>query len=537
MNAFLGDAVIMGDLVDQGNANLTDEFLPGRTVSQERLPVKDDAVGLLSETILAALDERKPFIHAQGIAPVFRFVLHQEDDVIELSEHVLMQTVDSLGHERFELFERQIFHVFTLTAALSSIDDGEYNFSMSERMLGQRRPIPRTFIHVLINTAVANLTSNFIWFAVVFWVYLETRSILAVGILGGTYMFLVAACSMWFGSLVDRLRKHRVMVVSALGSLLAFALGGLILFTVPQEELLDLSDVWFWGFTSLILIGCVIELLRNLALSTVVTLLVPQEHHANANGLVGTVQGIAFIATSVLSGIAVGRLGMEGTMLLAMIATALPLVHLFMLDIEEPEIVKDPNRSPVDFRGGWMAMIAVPGLFALVCFTTLNNLSSGAFIALVDPYGLNMFTVEMWGVMFGLGSTGFIVGGLIVAKYGLGERPIRTMLLAVLALGVLGVLFTIREWEWLLIGGIWLFMALMPVIEAAEQTVIQRVVPFEKQGRVFGLAMTLEASAAPLVAFLTRSYRLISSSFAGTRAAPTSVSISDSSNSPGENDP
>ena len=30
----------------------------------------------------------------------------------------------------------------------------------------------RIFLHVLINTALANITTSFLWFALVFWVYL-----------------------------------------------------------------------------------------------------------------------------------------------------------------------------------------------------------------------------------------------------------------------------------------------------------------------------------------------------------------------------
>lgn len=45
-------------------------------------------------------------------------------------------------------------------------------------------------------------------------------------------------------------------------------------------------------------------------------------------------------------------------------------------------------------------------------------------------------------------------------------------------------------------------MTLIPAIEAAEQTVIQKVVPFETQGRVFGFAAALESAAAPITAFL-----------------------------------
>ena len=69
-------------------------------------------------------------------------------------------------------------------------------------------------------------------------------------------------------------------------------------------------------------------------------------------------------------------------------------------------------------------------------------------------------------------------------------------------MGLLGAVFTLREWAWLYIAGIWLYLALIPVVEAAEQTVIQKVVPLPRQGRVFGFAMAFESAAAPVTAFL-----------------------------------
>ncbi|WP_076623865.1 MFS transporter [Leucobacter chironomi] len=360
----------------------------------------------------------------------------------------------------------------------------------------------RVFLHLLVNTAVANLTTNFLWFALVFWVFIETRSILATGVLGGAYMLIIALSSMYFGSLVDRFRKLRVMRLSAWISMVAFLIACGMFFVIGEQPLLDLGAPWFWVFAVVVLVGCVVELLRNLALATTVTLLVPTERHANANGLVGTVQGIAFIATSVFSGLSVGLLGMGPTMLISAVCTAVPLVHLHLIRVAEPEIVHDPERRAIDFRGGFLSMLAVPGLLALIIFTTFNNLTGGVFMALLDPYGLTLFPVEMWGVWFGVATTGFVVGGAIVAKRGLGKNPIRTMLILVACTGVLGALFTVREWGWLFVAGIWLFMAVMPAIEAAEQTVIQRVVPFEKQGRVFGFAMTFEAATAPITSFL-----------------------------------
>src|SRR5690606_6316440 len=157
-----------------------------------------------------------------------------------------------------------------------------------------------------------------------------------------------------------------------------------------------------------------VEMLRILALSTTVTLLVPTERHANANGLVGAVQGLTFIATSVVSGLSVGLLGMGATMIIATVSVVIPVVHLHLLTIPEPEIVADPERRAVDFRGGLLATLAVPGLMALILFTTMNNLAGGVFMTLLDPYGLTMFSVEVWGIVFGLASTGFLVGGAVI---------------------------------------------------------------------------------------------------------------------------
>lgn len=360
----------------------------------------------------------------------------------------------------------------------------------------------RTFLGVLVNTAVANITTSFLWFALTFWVYIETQSVLATGIIGGAYMLLLALFGMVFGTFVDRHRKHRVMVLSGFFTLAAFGVAGVIFLLLPQRAILDLGGPWFWLFSGIILAGAVIENLRNIALSTTVTLLVPTDRHANANGLVGTVQGLAFLVTSVFSGLAIGLVGMGWTLVIALVLTVAALVHLLTLRIPEEEPERTEGAKAIDIRGAAAAIRAVPGLFALILFSTFNNLIGGVYMALMDPYGLTLFDVKIWGLVLGVTSTGFIIGGAIVAKRGLGRNPIRTMLIAVIGMGVLGAVFTIRDWWWLYALGIWVYMSLVPIIESAEQTVIQKVVPFRTQGRVFGAAATFEAGAAPITAFL-----------------------------------
>lgn len=360
-------------------------------------------------------------------------------------------------------------------------------------------------MQVVINTLIANVTTSFLWFSLTFWAYLETRSVMATAIVGGVYMLLVAVSSLFFGTLVDHHRKKSIMLVSSIFTLTTYAIAGLIFILLPQDLITNLGSPAFWLFAGVILIGSVVENMRNIAMSTVVTILVPKEKHANANGFVGSVAGVGFLVTSVFSGLAIGFLGMGWTLALSLIFTAIALVHLiFFVDIPEEKIAHDPElgNKKIDIKGSIKAIRTVPGLMALIFFSTFNNFIGGAYMALMDPYGLTLFPVQIWGVVLGITSIGFIVGGLLIAKKGLGKKPLQTLLIANIIMATIGMLFTIREFWLLYVIGIFLYMCLIPIIEATEQTIIQRVVPLKRQGRVFGFAASIESAATPLTALL-----------------------------------
>ncbi|NYI70393.1 DHA3 family multidrug efflux protein-like MFS transporter [Naumannella cuiyingiana] len=362
----------------------------------------------------------------------------------------------------------------------------------------------KSFYLVLVNTLLANVTSSYLWFALTFWIYLETRSVTATAMIGGTYMLLVALTGTLWGTIVDRVRKKTAMAASSTITLTSYLLAGLTFATVPTPALLDLRGPWFWIFAVLILIGGVVESMRNIALSTTVTLLVPEPERAKANGLVGSVQGLAFLVTSVFSGLSIGLLGMGPTLIIAIVATALALVQLLTVRIPEEGVLRDPEVADkrLDLAGSWRAVRAMPGLLALILFSTFNNLIGGVYMALLDPYGLTLFDVSVWGIVLAITSTGFIVGGLVISRTGLGANPIRTLLLVNLGVSAVGLFFAVRETWWLFVPGMFVFMMLIPAAEAAEQTIIQKVVPLQRQGRVFGFAQSVEAAAAPVSAFL-----------------------------------
>lgn len=95
----------------------------------------------------------------------------------------------------------------------------------------------KRFYAVLANTLVANVTTSYIWFSLIFWLYLETKSLIVTSVIGGTYMLLVALMGMVFGTIVDKNRKKPVMMVASLITFAAFFIGGILYWlNGPEQE-------------------------------------------------------------------------------------------------------------------------------------------------------------------------------------------------------------------------------------------------------------------------------------------------------------
>lgn len=362
------------------------------------------------------------------------------------------------------------------------------------------------FYQILGNNLVANITNYTVWFALTFWVYIETQSVFATGMIAGVYLIFTAAFGFWFGSIVDHNPKKLAMLGSSATSVVFYTLSLAMVWLEPEGAFTDPYGPYLWTFVFLIMLGVIAGNIRSIALPTLVTILIPEDRRDKANGLVGMVGGIGFLTTSVISGFLVAWGGMLATLIMALILTLLVFAHLTFVQIDEKRAVAEPGEpaapKTVDIKGTIRVIAAVPGLFALIFFATFNNFLGGVFMALLDAYGLSLVSVQVWGLTFGILSTAFILSGLVIAKTGLGKNPLRTLLLVNLITWSVCCIFTIQPSFWLLAGGCFIWMLLGPYAEAAEHTTLQKVVPMERQGRVFGFAQSIEQSASPLTAFL-----------------------------------
>jgi MFS transporter, DHA3 family, multidrug efflux protein len=375
----------------------------------------------------------------------------------------------------------------------------------------------QTFYRLLAYALITLTTNNFVWFAVTFWIYIQTQSVISTGVLAGIYLIFTAFSGFWLGSLVDHFKKKSVMLGGSLFTLIFYLTGTLIYTQTPISDFTSVTSPMLWILVLVLMSGVIAGNILNIAIPTLVTYLIKEDRRDRANGLYGTTTGISFTITSIASGLVLGFFGMFWVLILAIGFTLLALIYLSFLKVTEkktsqlvhqaPEDIKSElaghsNEKGVDIKGTIKLIKSIPGLFPLIFFTTFNNFLGGVFFALMDAYGLTMVNVQTWGILWGFLSLGFILGGLIIAKKGLGVNPVRTLLLANIVIWTVCIFFTVQPSIILLFIGCLIWITLIPFIEASEQTVVQKVVPPERQGRVFGFAQSMEQGASPLSAFM-----------------------------------
>jgi DHA3 family multidrug efflux protein-like MFS transporter len=141
------------------------------------------------------------------------------------------------------------------------------------------------------------------------------------------------------------------MMLTTATSTACFAAATVLFLLSDADQVLRMRSPWFWLVVALTLLGSVAGQMRGIALSTCVTLLVPENRRDKANGLVGTITGVSFAITSVFSGLVIGNLGMGWALYLALALTVGALVHLRTIHIAETvPSSTDGSTSRIDIR-------------------------------------------------------------------------------------------------------------------------------------------------------------------------------------------
>jgi DHA3 family macrolide efflux protein-like MFS transporter len=352
------------------------------------------------------------------------------------------------------------------------------------------------FTVIWAGQVVSLLGSAMSWFAFTIWAWQTTGEATALALVsffsfGPTLLFSPLA-----GVLVDRWNRKIVMMLSDLATglctvvILALYLGG-------QLEI--------WHIYAVAVVAGSFQAFQYPAYSAAVTMMLPQEHYARAQGMLGLATSVAGILGPLLGAVLLGSIGFANIMFLDITTFVFAIGVLLLVHIPQPakEEVAQRGQGALwrESLYGFRYIVRRPGLLGLQLVVAAGGFLDAVGYTLMAPMILARTAGNnvAFGTVESAGAIGATLGGILLVAWGGPRRRIHGVLAAWALASLLGWLFlglgaTLVIWA----AASLLSSFLTPVINASEQALWQAKVAPGVQGRVFATKHLLSEAGTPI---------------------------------------
>ncbi|HLM66962.1 MAG TPA: MFS transporter [Longimicrobium sp.] len=350
----------------------------------------------------------------------------------------------------------------------------------------------RPFSVLWIGQLVSGLGSGLTGFALPVWIYQETGSAEAFGLLFFAAMVPAVLMSPFAGALVDRWDRKKVLLFSdGFAALMSLAIAALV-FT-------DSFEIWHLFVISVL--GSAIGTFAGPAFTATMGVLVPREHFTRASGLLHTSGAVNGILTPLLAGVLVTTIGLGGILVIDFATFLVAVGTLATVRIPRPAPSGVPRRPLLrEAHDGWLFVRRHRGLLMLMLYFPVINLATGMVSPLFSPMVLSFATPAELGVVVSLSSIGMLAGGVLLSTWGGPRNLVRGLIAGQLLGAVCLALVGLRPSLPLVAGAMFLNLVLMPTAQSCSQALWLRKTPQEMMGRVLAIRSTLALSTAPIAA-------------------------------------
>lgn len=350
------------------------------------------------------------------------------------------------------------------------------------------------FVVIWLGQIVSVLASGMSGFALTLWMYQQTGSATAMGLMQVFYITPFLLLSIPAGVMVDRYNRKLMMMVSDLAAVVA-TFGILLLLATGQLR--------FWH----LYIANVLYGLGNTfqwpAYSAAISSMVPREQLGRANGLMSLMEAGPAVLAPVLAGALYPLIGLGGLLAIDVATFFLAIGALLVVAIPQPARTAEGERAR---QGGFLqeAMFGFryifnrPSLLGLQMIFLAGNLFAGVGFTVLAP--MILARTDQNALAFGTvqtaGAIGGVIGGVLMSAWGGFQKRTHGVLLGWILFGLVGMLF-------MGVGrglAVWIPASILgamvgPVMNASNQAIWQSRVAPDLQGRVF--------SARRLIAWFT----------------------------------
>jgi DHA3 family macrolide efflux protein-like MFS transporter len=365
---------------------------------------------------------------------------------------------------------------------------------------GNRPAGMRAFTVVWIGQVVSLLGTAMSTFALTLWAYEITGKATPLALIGFFFLLPVVVLGPFVGVLVDRGNRKLMMMVSDL----AAAAVTLIVLT-----LLVSGKLQIWHLYVSATISGVFQGFQWPAYSAAISLMLPKEQYARANGMLGMAGSGSQVVAPLLAGALIGPVGLLGILFIDLASAAVAVGALLFVHIPQPARTEAGREGEGSFLHevvyGFRYIFARPSLLGLQTVFLVGNLF-GSLAWVIFPamiLGRTGNDALILGSVESAGAVGGVIGGLIMSAWGGPKRRVHGVLLGWVLAGLLGDLVlglgqTLPVW----VAGAFLGAFFVPILDGCNQAIWQAKVAPDVQGRVFTARQFIAWLVMPLSSLL-----------------------------------
>jgi DHA3 family macrolide efflux protein-like MFS transporter len=355
------------------------------------------------------------------------------------------------------------------------------------------------FSIVWIGQIISVLASSMTGFGMTLWIYKQTESATAMGLMQVAFITPFLLLSPIAGAMVDRYNRKLMMMVSDLAAVLSTT-AILILYTTGNLE--------FWHLYIASIINGLGNTFQWPAYSAAISMMIPKEQYGRANGMMSLVEAGPGVLAPMIAG-ALLALTIQGPfdsfaliMLIDLITFFLAIGALLIVHVPQPEKTVEGQKGQGSiWQEAWYGFQYIfqrPSLLGLQMVFFFGNLFAGIGYTVFAP--MILARTDQNSLIFGsvqtAGAVGGIVGGILMSAWGGFKKRAHGVLAGWIFFGlffaVFGASSSLATW----IPFIVMVNLTGPMINTSNQALWQSKVAPDVQGRVF--------SARRLIAWFTQ---------------------------------
>jgi MFS transporter, DHA3 family, macrolide efflux protein len=351
------------------------------------------------------------------------------------------------------------------------------------------------FIIVWLGQIISVLASGMTQFALTIWMYQQTSSATALGLMQVFYITPFLIISPIAGVMVDRYNRKLMMMISDL----AAGMGTVAVLVLQSQGKLEFWMLYF--VSALIGLGGAFQWP---AYSAAITTMVPKEQYGRVNGLMTLMEAGPGVVAPLLAGMFLPIVGLTGILVFDVVTFVLAIGALLIVYVPQPpKTVEGQKESGSFFKEalyGFTYIFARPSLLGLQLVFMFGNLFTGIGYTVLAPMVLERTSnnAAALGAVLTAGAVGAVVGGIAMSAWGGFKHRVHGVLGGWIVAGLGFAMLGMGQ-----VLPVWIFFAGLsslvgPLINASNQSIWMAKVAPDVQGRVFSARRLIAWSTQPI---------------------------------------